>query len=293
LQDRKGIILAGGAGTRLWPITVSMSKQLLPVYDKPMIYYPLTTLMLAGIRDILVITNPDDRLIFERLLGNGSQWGIKISYAVQPKPDGIAQAFIIAEDFLQGAPSALVLGDNIFYGAGFPALLAKASARKSGATGLAYYVTNPESFGICQFSEDGKPISLREKPTTFISNWAVTGLYFYDENVVEIAKSITPSERGELEITSINQAYLERGQLHVEKIGRGYAWLDAGTHSALLEASQFVRSIEQRQGLKIGCPEEVSWRMGFVSNEELRKFTQTCVQKDYADYLLMVLNLDE
>lgn len=291
MQNRKGIILAGGAGTRLWPITVPMSKQLLPVYDKPMIYYPLTTLMLAGIRDILVITTPEDSPLFRKLLADGSEWGVNISYEIQPKPEGIAQAFIIAADFLDGAPSALVLGDNIYFGAGFPSLLAKMSARQSGATGLAYYVKNPEPFGVCLFGEDGAPVALKEKPKEYLSNWAVTGLYFYDENVVEIARSIQPSERGELEITAVNQAYLDRGQLHVEKIGRGYAWLDAGTHSALLEASQFVHSIEQRQGLKIGCPEEVSWRMGFISTAQLRDFIKKCTQKDYADYLSMVLNL--
>jgi len=291
LQNRKGIILAGGAGTRLWPITVPMSKQLLPVYDKPMIYYPLTTLMLAGIRDILVITTPEDSLLFKKLLADGSQWGVNVSYEIQPRPEGIAQAFIIASDFLDGAPSTLVLGDNIYFGAGFPSLLAKMSARQSGATGLAYYVKDPERFGVCLFDNDGTPIALEEKPTEYVSNWAVTGLYFYDENVVEIARSIKPSERGELEITAINQEYLKRGQLHVEKIGRGYAWLDAGTHSALLEASQFVHSIEQRQGLKIGCPEEVAWRMGFISTAQLRDFIQKCTQKDYAEYLSMVLNL--
>jgi len=291
LRNRKGIILAGGAGTRLWPITVPMSKQLLPVYDKPMVYYPLTTLMLAGIRDILVITTPEDGQLFKKLLSDGSQWGVNISYEIQLKPEGIAQAFTIAADFLDGAPCTLVLGDNIYYGSGFPKLLAKMSARISGATGLAYYVKDPEPFGVCLFDDDGAPIALKEKPTEYISNWAVTGLYFYDENVVDIARSIKPSERGELEITTINQVYLDRGQLHVEKIGRGYAWLDAGTHSALLEASQFVHSIEQRQGLKIGCPEEVAWRMGFINTKQLRDFIEKGVQKDYADYLNMVLNL--
>ena len=291
MRNRKGIILAGGAGTRLWPITVPISKQLLPVYDKPMIYYPLTTLMLAGIKDILVISTPEDMPLFKKLLADGRQWGVNISYEVQPKPEGIAQAFIIASDFLDGSPCALVLGDNIYYGAGFPSLLAKISSRQSGATGLAYYVQNPKAFGVCLFGEDGTPVALKEKPTEYLSNWAITGLYFDDEDVIDIARSIKPSERGELEITAVNQEYLDRGKLHIEKIGRGYAWLDAGTHSALLEASQFVHSIEQRQGLKIGCPEEVAWRMGFIDTAQLRDFIKKCTQKNYADYLEMVLNL--
>jgi len=292
LQKRKGIILAGGAGTRLWPLTVPICKQLLPVYDKPMIYYPLTTLMFAGIRDILLITSPVDVEIFQKLLGDGSQWGLNLSYEVQPKPEGIAQALLIAENFLDGAPSALVLGDNIYFGAGFSELLGRVTEISSGAVNLAYYVQDPERYGICKFAADGTPEELCEKPKTYLSNWAITGLYFYDEDVIDIARSIKPSARGELEITAVNQVYLERGKLHVQKIGRGYAWLDAGTHEALLEASQFVHSIEQRQGLKIGCPEEVAWRMGFITTEKLEQLVETCLQADYANYLNMVLKIE-
>lgn len=293
MQKRKGIILAGGTGTRLWPLTVSICKQLLPVYDKPMVYYPLTTLMFAGIQDILIITTPEDAGLFEKLLGDGQQWGIRISYAVQPKPEGIAQALLIAEDFLDGAPSVLVLGDNIYFGAGFSELLAKVAQRTSGAVNLAYYIPNPERYGICKLAADGTPLSLHEKPKEFVSNWAITGLYFYDEDVVDIVRQIEPSERGELEITAVNQVYLDRGLLHIQKMGRGYAWLDAGTQEALLEASQFVHSIEQRQGLKIGCPEEVAWRMGFITTEKLEEIIQSCVQADYAGYLSKVLVIED
>lgn len=292
MKISKGIILAGGSGSRLWPVTVPVCKQLLPVYDKPMIYYPLTTLMFAGIRDILVITTPQDLPRFQSLLGDGAQWGIDLSYQVQVKPDGIAQAFILGADFIDGLPCALVLGDNIFYGAGFAELAHKTAAHTSGAVVFAYYVNDPERYGIVKFASDGRPVALYEKPAEFFSPWAVTGLYFYDQDVVEIARSIRPSARGELEISSVNQVYLEQKRLHVEKMGRGYAWLDAGTHASLLEASQFIHSIEQRQGLKIGCPEEVAYRMGFITGERLSQFIQQCPQPDYARYLKNVLLSD-
>ncbi len=292
MKVRKGIILAGGAGSRLWPVTVPVCKQLLPVYDKPMVYYPLTTLMFAGIRDILVITTPQDQPRFQSLLGDGSQWGVNLSYEVQPKPDGIAQALILGADFIDESPCALVLGDNIFYGAGFAELVGKAAALSSGAVAFAYYVNDPERYGIVKFTEGSRPIILHEKPSKFLSNWAVTGLYFYDQDVVEIARSVRPSARGELEITAVNQVYLEQDRLHVEKMGRGYAWLDAGTHASLLEASQFIHSIEQRQGLKIGCPEEVAYRMGFITAERLNQFIQQCPQPDYARYLKNVLLME-
>lgn len=292
MKARKGILLAGGAGSRLWPITVPISKQLLPVYDKPMVYYPLTTLMLSGIREVLVITTPIDRPRFEQLLGDGRQWGMDISYQVQAKPDGIAQAFILGAEFLDGAPCALVLGDNIFYGAGFSELLSELTAKQFGAINLAYYVHDPERYGVCKFAADGSPLEIQEKPQQFLSNWALTGLYFYDDQVVDVARSIRPSARGELEITSVNQYYLEQKQLHVEKMGRGHAWLDAGTHASLLEASQFVYSIEQRQGLKIGCPEEVAWRMGYITTTQLEKIISHCSQPDYAGYLRKVLVMD-
>ena len=293
MKDRKGIILAGGTGSRLWPVTVPVCKQLLPVYDKPMIYYPLTTLMFANIRDILIITTPHDQPRFQSLLGDGKQWGINLSYEVQHKPDGIAQAFIIGADYLDGSPSALVLGDNIFYGAGFAKLVGKAATISTGAVSFAYYVNDPEHYGIVKFAEDGSPQALHEKPTTYISNWAVTGLYFYDKDVVDVARSIRPSARGELEITSINQFYLENNKLYIEKIGRGYAWLDAGTHASLLEASQFLHSIEKRQGLKIGCPEEVAYRMKFISTEDMQKLIHECKQPDYANYLKSVIVMDK
>lgn len=292
MKARKGILLAGGAGSRLWPITVPISKQLLPVYDKPMVYYPLTTLMLSGIREVLVITTPIDRPRFEQLLGDGRQWGIDISYQVQAKPDGIAQAFILGAEFLDGAACALVLGDNIFYGAGFSELLSELTAKEFGAINLAYYVHNPERYGVCKFAADGSLLEIQEKPQQFLSNWALTGLYFYDDQVVDVARSICPSARGELEITSVNQYYLEQKQLHVEKMGRGHAWLDAGTHASLLEASQFVYSIEQRQGLKIGCPEEVAWRMGYITTTQLERIISHCSQPDYAGYLRKVLVMD-
>ncbi len=289
MKARKGIILAGGTGSRLWPVTVPVCKQLLPVYDKPMIYYPLTTLMFAGIRDILVITTPQDQPRFQLLLGDGSRWGINLSYAVQSRPDGIAHALILGADFIDESPCALVLGDNIFYGAGFAELVSRAATQPSGAVAFAYYVNDPERYGVVKFADGNRPVALHEKPSKFLSNWAVTGLYFYDRDVVEIARSVRPSARGELEITAVNQVYLEQNRLHVEKMGRGYAWLDAGTHASLLEASQFIHSIEHRQGLKIGCPEEVAYRMGFITAETLNQFIHQCTQPDYAGYLKNVL----
>lgn len=289
MNKRKGIILAGGAGSRLWPATVPVTKQLLPIYDKPMVYYPLTTLMFAGIKDILIITTPEDQSRFQSLLGNGSQWGISLSYEVQAKPEGIAQAFIIGRDFIGDSPVALVLGDNIYYGAGFAELVNKASKHTDGAITFAYYVQDPERYGVVKFSKEGIPVSLHEKPTEFLSHWAVTGLYFYDNDVVDIARMVKPSARGELEITTINQVYLEKNKLQVKKMGRGYAWLDAGTHSSLLEASQFIHSIEKRQGLKIGCPEEVAYRMGFITENRLNEIIEKCPQAEYAGYLKNVL----
>jgi glucose-1-phosphate thymidylyltransferase len=289
INKRKGIILAGGAGSRLWPASVPVTKQLLPVYDKPMIYYPLTTLMFAGIRNILIITTLKDLPRFQSLLGDGSQWGIKLSYEVQAKPEGIAQSFIIGADFIGDSPVALVLGDNIYYGSGFPKLVSNSSKINDGAVSFAYYVKKPKRYGVVEFSKKGTPISLHEKPAEFISNWALTGLYFYDNDVVDIARNIKPSARGELEITSINQIYLERNKLHVEKMSRGYAWLDAGTHSSLLEASQFIYSIEKRQGLKIGCPEEVAYRMNFITESNLNEIIEKCPQAEYGDYLKNVL----
>ena len=289
----KGIILAGGSGSRLYPITKGTSKQLLSIYDKPMIYYPLSVLMLSGIKDILIISNPENLPNFKKLFSNGSDLGLRISYLEQKHPDGIAQAFILGAKFLDGAPCVLVLGDNIFYGAGFSELLLKLGAIERGSVSFAYYVHDPERYGVCKFAEDGSPMEIQEKPQQFLSNWALTGLYFYDDQVVDVARSIRPSARGELEITAVNQYYLERKQLHVEKMGRGYAWLDAGTHASLLEASQFVYSIEQRQGLKIGCPEEVAWRMGFITTTQLEEFIHNCCQPDYAGYLRKVLEMDK
>lgn len=288
-MQRKGIILAGGSGTRLHPATLAISKQLLPVYDKPMVYYPLSTLMLAGMREVLIISTPQDTPRFQALLGDGSRWGMRLSYCVQPSPDGLAQAFILGKDFVGGAPSALVLGDNIYYGHDFAALLARAHTRTSGATVFAYHVHDPERYGVVEFDANKRAISIEEKPKAPKSNYAVTGLYFYDEQVCEIAASIKPSARGELEITTVNERYLQQGQLDVEIMGRGYAWLDTGTHDSLMEAGQFIATLEKRQGLKVACPEEIAYRSGWINAAQMEALAAPMLKNSYGQYLMQVL----
>jgi glucose-1-phosphate thymidylyltransferase len=286
----KGIILAGGSGTRLYPITRGISKQLLPIFDKPMIYYPLSTLMLAGIRDVLVITTPDDRAQFERLLGDGSQWGIRLCYATQPKPEGLAQAFLIGADFIGESAVSLVLGDNIFFGHGLPEMLAAASARNTGATVFAYQVRDPERYGVVSFDEHGRPTGIVEKPKSPASNWAVTGLYFYDNSVVRYASEIRPSNRGELEITDLNLRYLRAGALEVARMGRGFAWLDTGTFESLIDAASFVQTIERRQGMKIACPEEIAYRMGLITRTQLLELAHSLMKNGYGEYLARLVD---
>jgi glucose-1-phosphate thymidylyltransferase len=292
MTTRRGIILAGGSGTRLYPITQSISKQLLPVYDKPMIYYPLSTLMLAGIRDVLVINTPHEQELFRRLLGDGSQWGMRISYAVQPSPDGLAQAYLIGREFVAGGPSCLVLGDNIFYGHGFTEQLRAASAQEHGATVFGYWVRDPERYGVAEFDASGKVIGLEEKPAQPRSHYAVTGLYFYDGRASDFAAQLKPSARGELEITDLNRRYLEEGSLRLEKLGRGYAWLDTGTHESLLQASNFIETIEARQGLRVCCPEEISWASGWIDAAQLQALARPLAKNGYGQYLLSLLEHD-
>ena len=289
---RRGIILAGGSGTRLHPLTLPVSKQLMPVYDKPMIYYPLSVLMLAGIREVLIITTPQDQPSFQRLLGDGSQWGMALHYAVQPEPGGLAQAYTIGADFVDAKPSALVLGDNIFYGHGMPELLASANSRTDGATVFGYAVSDPRAYGVVSFDSEGKAATIEEKPEKPKSNYAVTGLYFYDGDAAAHAAALTPSARGELEITDLNRRYLETGKLHVELMGRGFAWLDTGTHASLLDAATYVRIVEERQGLKIACPEEIAYRQGFIDTAQLQRIAEPLRKSGYGDYLLRLLSQD-
>jgi glucose-1-phosphate thymidylyltransferase len=286
MTARKGIVLAGGSGTRLYPITKAISKQLLPVYDKPMIYYPLSVLMLAGIREVLIINTPHEQALFKALLGDGSQWGMKIEYAVQPSPDGLAQAFLIGREFLDGAPSCLVLGDNIFHGPGLTAMLKRADAREAGATVFGYWVSDPERYGVAEFDELGRVIGLEEKPVQPRSNYAVTGLYFYDGRAPEFAATLAPSPRGELEITDLNRCYLDQGELHLERLGRGYAWLDTGTHQSLLEASNYIETIEARQGLRVCCPEEIAWNNGWIDEAQLQALAAPLAKNGYGQYLM-------
>ena len=289
-SGRKGIILAGGSGTRLYPITQAISKQLLPVYDKPMIYYPLSVLMLAGIREVLVINTPHEQALFKALLGDGSQWGMKIEYAVQPSPDGLAQAFLIGREFLSGSPSCLVLGDNIFHGPGLTAMLRRADERQEGATVFGYWVKDPERYGVAEFDDQGRVVGLEEKPSKPRSNYAVTGLYFYDRRASAFAADLKPSPRGELEITDLNKCYLEEGALHLERLGRGYAWLDTGTHQSLLEASNYIETIEARQGLRVCCPEEIAWNNGWINNDDLIRLAKPLSKNGYGQYLLSLID---